>query len=63
MATTPLITDDLVAVLALIGDADSVELKLTVPESAQRSTTRRWRWTRSRPRSARCSSSTPRTWP
>ena len=40
MATTPLITDDLATLLALIGDADSVELKLTVPESAQRPTAR-----------------------
>ena len=43
----------LVDMLALAKDADSVELKLTVPESDQRST-RSWRstWTRSTPRSA-----------
>ncbi|HEX6786411.1 MAG TPA: hypothetical protein VF076_04400, partial [Acidimicrobiales bacterium] len=40
MATPPLITADLVAMLALIEDADSVELKLTVPESVQRPTVR-----------------------
>jgi hypothetical protein len=40
MAKPMLLNDDLVAILALIADADSVELKLTVPESAQRSTAR-----------------------
>ena len=37
MAKTQLITDDLADILSLIEDADSVELKLTVPESSQRS--------------------------
>jgi hypothetical protein len=37
---TQLITDDLADVLALIEDADSVELKLTVPETSQRSIVR-----------------------
>jgi hypothetical protein len=40
MAKTQLINDDLASIMALIADADSVELKLTVPESAQRSTVR-----------------------
>jgi hypothetical protein len=40
MAKPMLLNDDLVAMLALIKDADSVELKLTVPESVQRSTAR-----------------------
>jgi len=40
MAKTQLITDDLAEMLALIEGADSVELKLTVPESSQRSIVR-----------------------
>jgi len=40
MAKTQLITDDLAEMLALIEGADSVELKLTVPESSQRSIAR-----------------------
>jgi hypothetical protein len=36
--TKPLLDDELERMFALIGDADSVELKLTVPESDQRST-------------------------
>jgi hypothetical protein len=36
--TNQLISEDLTEVLRLIGRADSVELKLTIPESAQRST-------------------------
>ena len=40
MADTKLLTDDAVQLLALIKDADSVEIKLTVPESAHRSTIR-----------------------
>jgi hypothetical protein len=36
--TEPLIGEELEKMFALIGDADSVELKLTVPESEQRST-------------------------
>jgi hypothetical protein len=37
MAKTRLITDEMADMMALIDDADSVELKLTVSESAQRS--------------------------
>ena len=37
MAKTQMITDDLADMLSLIEGADSVELKLTVPESSQRS--------------------------
>ena len=40
MAKTQLITDDLADMLGLIEGADSVELKLTVPESSQRSIVR-----------------------
>src|SRR6187455_1099183 len=40
MTETKLLTDETVELLSLIADADSVELKLTVPESAQRSTVR-----------------------
>jgi len=40
MAKTQLITDELAEMLALIEGADSVELKLTVPESSQRSIAR-----------------------
>jgi len=36
--TKPLIDEELERMFALIGDADSVELKLTVPDSDQRST-------------------------
>jgi len=36
--TKPLLDDELEQMFALVGDADSVELKLTVPESDQRST-------------------------
>ena len=36
--TKPLLEDELERMFALIEDADSVELKLTVPESDQRST-------------------------
>jgi hypothetical protein len=36
---TPTLSDDaLVEMLSLMQDSDSVELKLTIPESAQRST-------------------------
>ncbi len=39
MATeTPLISDELIELIELVRDADSVELKLTIPESEQRST-------------------------
>jgi hypothetical protein len=41
MTTDPapqLISDDLVRLLELLADADSIELKLTVPEASQRST-------------------------
>ena len=38
--TTQLVNDDLADMLALIEGADSVELKLTVPESSQRSIVR-----------------------
>jgi hypothetical protein len=40
MAKTQMITDDLADMLSLIEGADSVELKLTVPESSQRSIVR-----------------------
>jgi hypothetical protein len=40
MAETKLLTDETIELLGLINDADSVEIKLTVPESAQRSTVR-----------------------
>ena len=50
--------EQLIEMLDLIEGTDSVELKLTVPESDQRSAIARSGWTRSRPRSARSSSST-----
>jgi hypothetical protein len=40
MAETKLLTDETIELLGLINDADSVEIKLTVPQSAQRSTVR-----------------------
>ena len=47
--------------LGLTKQADTVELKLTVPDANQRSAVLRSAWTRSRPRSGRWSSSTPPT--
>ena len=54
--------EELGRMLALMKDSDSVELKVTVPESEQRSAASRSGWTRSRRRSARSTSSTPPTW-
>ena len=56
--------EQLVELLALLPDVDSVELKLTVPDGERRvHGDRRWAWIRWTPRSARSSSSTPPTWP
>ena len=49
-------------VLALVKGADSVELKLTVPDSGAPGGRRRWASTRSTRRSGRCTSSIPPTW-
>ena len=49
-------------VLALARDADSVELKMTVPDSYRRQAAASLGSTRSTPRSGRCTSSTPPTW-
>jgi hypothetical protein len=47
--------------LSLIKGADSVELKLTIPESSQRSTIEALGSIRSAPRSGSCTSMTRRT--
>ena len=58
---TRLSDEDVAKVMALIKGSDSVELKLTVPESEHSGTVSgRSRWTHSMHRSVRCSSSTPR---
>ena len=64
MADRQISGDQLRELLDLIGDADSVELKLTLAETARAEVPRRRSvWTRSTRRSGRCSSSIPRTWP
>ena len=63
-ATTPraeIPEEDLPEMMALIDESDSVELKLTVPESDQRRRSSTWGSTRCRRRCAWCTSSTPRT--
>jgi hypothetical protein len=65
MSTTRLIEmsdDDLERLLAVARGADSVELKLTVPDEHHRSTAVALGMTRWTHRCARCTSSTRRTW-
>jgi hypothetical protein len=58
MARTALSDEELGRLLSLLKGADSVELKLTVPKVTTARRLPRSAWTRCRPRSARCSSST-----
>ena len=50
--------EDTAKVMALIKDSDSVELKLTIPETEHSSTVAALKIDPSMPRSVRCSSST-----
>ena len=60
VAAPRLTPDQLEELQTLLVGADSVELKLTVPDDDQRSAVRALgMWTRSRPETARSSSSTP----
>ena len=58
MARATLVNDELLELRQLVKGSDSIELKLTVPEQLYRSTNRALGSIRSRPRSARCTSST-----
>jgi hypothetical protein len=59
--THTLTDEQLGELLELMADADSVELKVTVPESDQYSAPRRSGWTRWKHKSGRSTSSTRRT--
>ena len=54
-----LIDAELGQVLALAKDADSVELKLAVPDASAARPSPHWAWAPWKPRSGRCTSSTP----
>ena len=56
-----LIDAELGQVLALAKDADSVELKLAVPDASAARPSPHWAWAPWKPRSGRCTSSTPPT--
>jgi hypothetical protein len=56
-----LIDAELEQVLALAKDADSVELNLAVPDASAARPSPHWAWAPWKPRSGRCTSSTPPT--
>jgi hypothetical protein len=58
-----LIDAELEQVLALAKDNKGIELKLAVPDSSAARPSPHWAWAPWKPRSGRCTSSTPRTWP